>query len=280
LRYIEAKQGTEGKGMSFNYKWTTKEEGNYAIRKREARGREAGKEIEPKGRQTSETHFFIWADRNDYDTMRNIQKINEILKTITYEYVYKGTKNKSSTKYLTKTDIDDVIKNIEEYKGTTIPIEKTKPKKDRNEESKTHRRRLKEVKDYLDNTGGERNRIRLFELVAKRKEKEGELKEKIKQLKKELLQTEKDITKEIETIDKEIYKRSVGLLNKKPIPDKLIEIMIKAEGYKNLINRLYGTIKVDRAVEKAKEIQKKYREKENIKAGKPIRKVGRPKKET
>jgi hypothetical protein len=266
--------------MIFNYKWTTKEEGNYAIRKRETKEREAGKEIEPKNKQTSDTHFFIWVDKTDFDTIRNMRKINDILKTITYEYVYRGTDKKSITKYLTKKDIENVIENIEAYKEQTITIEKTPPKKDRNEELKTHRRRLKEVKDYLDTTGGERNRKRLFELVARRKEKERELKERIKQLKKELLQTEKDISKEIETIDKEIYKRTIGLLNKKPIPDETIGIRIKSAGYKNLLNKLYGTIKVNRAVEKEKERQKTYREKKNIKAGKPIRKVGRPKKET
>jgi hypothetical protein len=50
-----------------------------------------------------------------------------------------------------------------------------------------------------------------------------------------------------------------------------------AEG-QEVINTLYRIAKTDKKVKTSNKIQKKHRDNKNIQAGKPIRKVGRPRK--
>jgi hypothetical protein len=108
--------------MKFDYEITGSETGNYVIRKK---GNEAGKKIERKGKETTDTHFFLNIPDNT-DNLWNLKKVNDILQTITYEYVYEGTTEKASRKDLTKKDIENILNDIENYKGKTIIIKKPK----------------------------------------------------------------------------------------------------------------------------------------------------------
>jgi hypothetical protein len=183
--------------MIFNYKWTTKEEGNYAIRKREAKGQPAGKEIEPKSKQTSATHFFIWVDKDDFDTIRSIRKINEILKTITYEYVYRGkTEKKSSTKYLTKKDIEAVLENVEAYKGKKIKIKTADSKIIQRGNERFWNAAVKEKKESMGKRFGEQKFEKALKLLQGSVEKENEIKKETREAEKEI----KKLNGEIKTI--------------------------------------------------------------------------------
>jgi hypothetical protein len=297
--------------MTFNYKWSIKEEGNYAIRKREAKGKEAGKEIEPKNRQTSDTHFFILGDKKDVDTMYNLYKINNILKTITYEYVYRGTDKKSTTKYLTKKDIEDVIKNIETYKGKTIKIETADSKviqqkinkiriasiknikenglknidKTTKDTSEKKRRLInidKSAKDISGKEYGLKNIDEILELLQVNIVKEKELKTE----KKETGIRIKKLNKVIETIKNDLTEREVKAKAEK---EKIeLSVFCLLFGNKNKSN--YGDFKekedcikvFEWLYELAKaDIQRQTRNKKQIRYNKKKKaESGKPKKET
>jgi transcription termination factor NusB len=214
--------------MDFAFHWTTQKDGKYAIRKRDTgkRGennfREAGKEIERKeGNQTSGTHFFLTIDNGLWE----VAKINRILKTITYNYVYKGTNRKALRRYLAKSDIETILKNITDYENKTIDIKINPPKTERIEAYKKHKETIKRIRhkietyiDYYRIEYGEPKRKRLFDLVIQRENKDKELKrrqketkteikeltEKIKRTSENMKRFEKTINADVEKIDKDI----------------------------------------------------------------------------
>jgi hypothetical protein len=253
--------------MVFNYQWTDKATGNYAIRKRDTKDKKAIGEIEPKRDQTINTHFFLYIDNEDTDTRYNIYRINAILKTITCKYVYRGTNKKSLTHYITQKQIEKIFAKIEQLKDQTITIWTTPPKIDRNEKVKTDRKIAKNMIVFLEETYGAENTKKLIALINERKEKE-----------RELIQTAKRIKKEITSIDKEIYRKSIDTKNEKHITIEKIDLLIRSENFKFFLKQLYKICKSYDKVKNANERQRKYRERKNDESGKPKRLRGRPKK--
>jgi nitrogen regulatory protein PII-like uncharacterized protein len=258
--------------MDFVFQWTTKEKGNYAIQKRDARDRKAGQEIEAKNRQTSKTHFFLFIDKNDTDSMYNRIKINTILKTISYEYVYRGTDKKAPAAYLKKTDIEKVIENIEDNKNKTIRIERAMPKQERNEKTRSERAYLKRSVELFDKLWGERNKAAIFLLAIRRKEKEKELKikerelkQKIKQLEEAAVITRQTINSEIKTIEKEIYNISLKGIRKGHNRKKIADFIQQDDGF---IDWIYTIAKINKRREAANKRQEKYRENKKTQNGK------------
>jgi type I restriction-modification system DNA methylase subunit len=141
-----------------------------------------------------------------------LRKINPILKTITYEYVYKGTHKKSLSKYLTKADIEKVLGNIEAYKNKTITIETTAPKIERNKKLKEERISIKITRKNFVATFGERKTQELFNLAIQWKakikeltEKEKEAKEHIRKINNAMAVYENNAKAEIKKTEKIIY---------------------------------------------------------------------------
>jgi hypothetical protein len=203
--------------MDFAYKWVKKQRANYAIAKRNTGNKQAGKEIERKDRQTPQAHFFLLIDKDKY--LLEIAKTNNILQTITYEYQYKGTGEKAIRQYLTKEDIDKVLRNIDKMKGKKITIEITPPAKKRKYRSvKTEKAARKElIKRY-----GKEEYKKIIGLC-------NEIEEERKAIKK--------LNMEIEKIEKEIRDRNEKILEKKKeIEDKII----KTENLQNLKKRIKG----------------------------------------
>jgi hypothetical protein len=273
--------------MLFNYKWTTKEEGNYAIRKREAKGREAGKEIEPKNRQASDTHFFIWVDKNDTDTMYNLYKINTILKTITYEYVYRGIGKKSTTKYLTKKDIENVIENIEAYKGKTIRIETAFSKVIQQKKEKLLNAMIKKIKEKYENQKidetkkdtkekkyGFQNIEKVFKLLQVNIEKENELKKETKEAGIQI----KKLNKEIQKIKTDLAERRINAKAEKEKMELSVFRLLfgdKNDDFKGTkeytdgLESLYELAKADKQRQTRNETQRRHNKKKKVENGKP-----------
>jgi hypothetical protein len=178
-----------GDFMVFRYKWSDKKNGNFAIRKRGGKGNEAGKKLEPKRNQTSDTHFFILVDENDIDSMYNaLHGINRILETIEYDYRQRGTDKKSGAPYLTKKDIEDVLNNIEQYGGEnkTKIIETAFSKLLQQEKMKLENKSFKKRKALLVDVYGEGIFDRMIYFLKTNIHKDCELKKKQEQAIKEI----------------------------------------------------------------------------------------------
>jgi hypothetical protein len=263
--------------MDFRFHWTTQNEGTYAIRKRDAgkRGekdfKEAGKEIERKERnQTSKTHFFLNIDNGLWE----VAKINRILKTITYNYVYKGTDRKALRRYLTKSDIETILNNITDYENKTIGIEITPPKKERKEKREEKKKMLESLMKHYKEYGVIRTE-KIFDLVIQRNNKSKELKERKKEADaeiKELTEKIKEITKNIERIEetintdvKKIDKKIVNFLfsgdNQYKSTDS--DLMIQTPSFKKYISKVSAITKTEEQREKRNKRQQQYRERKN-----------------
>ena len=273
--------------MVFNYKWSDSKQGNYAIRRKDTKDRPAGKEIEPKHRQTSDTHFFIWVDKNDVESMYSLYKINPILKTITYDYISRGTDKKSLTRYLTKNDIDKVlekiINNTGDYKN--IQIETSFSKEVQRVKNKLERELLKKNKPLLQESFGvltyekmlnllKKSIIKEQELTKKKREAETKikgLKKEIKKIHTDILESEKTTNAEKEKLEKMVFTIFQGR-------NKHLQYT-GGEGvnnFQNILEVFYGLAKTDKKREAGNLIKKRSIDKKN--AGKEKRKVGRPKK--
>jgi hypothetical protein len=264
----------------FNYQWTAKENANYAIQKRDMKNKKAGQEIEAKSKQTSKTHYFLFIDKNDVDSMYNRIKINSILKTISYEYVYKDTNEKALSHYLTKADIEKILGNIEKYKDKKITIETTPPKQTQGEKSRAERMYIKKVIDFFDVKYGETKRERLFNLVIERKEKENQLIKKqkearaeIKKINDNIKQYEKTTAAEIERLNESIFD-IIQSDKKKQVSSKGIS---RQAGFPKFFDMLYAIVKTNKKREAGNERQKKYRARKNAESGVEKKKRGRPK---
>ena len=171
--------------MGFSYRWSNQAKGNYAIRKKDA-GRkgekdfaEAGKGIEKKDKtHASATHFFL--DLDDETRFLELPKINAILRTINYEYIYEGSGEKSSRQYLTKQDLETVFNDPKKHENKTVRIRIAPPKTERKTKSREKAATLKLFREYLDSREGiwEGGRETLFDLVAKKEAKKKELAKK------------------------------------------------------------------------------------------------------
>jgi hypothetical protein len=262
--------------MVFNYKWSDRENGNFAIRKRSVKGIEAGKKIERKGKQTSDTHFFILVDEKDDESMFNaFYKINKILETIQYDYRQRGTDEKSNNPYLTKKDIENVLNNINKYENGTITIETAFSKKIQQERMKIVNKHLKKWKEIFEYSFGYQHYKSLMNMLISSIKKEQELKKKqleakkrIKELQKDLLKTETTINADIENIENATFTFLKGKL--KNLHNK------NDSDFQTILEVLYDLAKKEIRNIKAKEIQQKYRDRKNVRNGKPKRNVGRP----
>jgi hypothetical protein len=278
----------KGGYMDFAFHWTTQNEGKYSIQKRDTgkKGekdfKEAGKEIERKQtNQTSGTHFFLNID----DGLWHLAKVNRILKTITYNYVYKETGKKALRRYLTKSDIETILNNITDYENKTIDIKINPPKIEQEEKKKALEMLMKHYKEY-----GVIRTEKIFDLVIRRGNKNKELKERQKETKaeiKELTEKIKRITENMErfekTINADVEKIDKSIANFIFSGEELYQntdsdLLIKRPFYKKYIAKLSAIAKMEKQQEAGKIRQKKYRERKNIMEGKPIRNKGRPKK--
>jgi len=264
--------------MVFKYKWSDKENGNFAIRKRSAKGIEAGKKIEPKKNQTSDTHFFILVDKNDIESMSNIFRINKILETIKYDYRQRGTNKKSGTPYLTKKNIEDVLNNIDKYKNQTIKIETAFSKALQQEKKKLINKSFKEFKEIIQIGYGYKEYITLMKMIKtsinkkqELKEKQLETKKRIKELQNDLLKTETTNNAEIEKIEKAIY-----TFLKSKHKDLQYTGGKVGSNFQKILELSYIMVKNEIHNKKASDIQKRYRDRKNIESGNPKRNRGRP----
>ena len=271
--------------MIFKYKWSDKENGNYAIRRKDAKSKPAGKEIEPKNKtQTSDTHFFILINEEDQESMYNRIMINKMLKTVKFEYVCKGTEKNPLTRYLTKKDIEKVLSNIEKYENGTIKIEMRYSNELETEKGNTK----KILKMY--STGLEKLlNIRYSEIInmlktnvskeqgLKEKKRETEIRIKkinaeLKSIKNGLLEYETTVNTETEEIEKRVFN-----IMKRKMNDLQYARGDNVLNFQNLLEYvLYPLAKKDMKRESGNLIQKRYRKKKNIESGKPAGKRGRP----
>jgi len=260
--------------MVFNYKWTDKKNGNFAIRRK---GNNAGKEIVGKNsNQTADAYFFLFVDKEDTDSSYNLYgKINPILKTITYEYVNKGTEKKSLSKYLTKKDIEKVLTNIEEYKNKTIKIE-TSFSKELEKEKKLRKPLYKKFEYVLTNTYGEGIYEKMLNLLKNNIKKENELNKKQRGAETRI----KEINREIQKIKNEITELEKTTNAEKEKVEKLVFNILKKEmkdlpytnngdliNFPDLLKALYDMAESDTKRVKGNVIQKRYRER---KSGKKV----------
>jgi hypothetical protein len=284
--------------MVFRYKWSDRENGNFAIRKRTAKGIEAGKKIEPKRNQTSDTHFFILVDKNDIDSMYNaLHGINRILETIKYEYRQRGTDKKSGTPYLTKKDIEGVLNNIDQYRGEskTKVIETAFSKLLQQERIKLENKSFKKRKALLVGVYGEGIFDRIIYFLRTNIRKDQELKKKQDQAKKEIKNKQTEIKNkqiEINKLNDAITELEKTNNIEKANNEKIVFNILSEEkkdlsytdkselrNYPNLLETvLYDLAKKEIRNKKSSVIQKRYRDKKNENNGKPKRKPGRPKK--
>ena len=260
--------------MTFNYKWTNKENGNFAIRRK---GNEAGKEIVGKNNnQTADAYFFLFVDKEDTDSSYNLYgKINPILKTITYEYVNKGTEKKSLSKYLTKKDIEKVLNNIEEYENKTIRI-KTSSSKEREKEESRMKPTYKKFEYALTTIYGKGIYENLLNLLKNNIMKDNELKEKKREAEKRIKENNREILKiknetaELEkTTNAEKEKLEKGVFNilKKEMKDLPYTNNGDLINFPDLLKALYDMAESDTKRVKGNVIQKRYRER---KSGKKV----------
>ena len=258
-------------GMTFNYKWTTKANANYAIRRK---GNKAGKEIEAKNaKQTADAYFFLFVDKNDTESTDNFyRKIKPILNTITYEYVYRGTDKKSLSKYLTKKDIEKVLNNIEEYKNKTIRIETSFSKEIEKEKNKLRKPIYKKYENFLTTIYGEGIYENIIKQLKKNIEKDNELKEKQREAETRI----KEINREILKIKNEMAELEKTTNAEKANVEKLVFNILKKEmkdlpytkkgdliNFPDLLIVLYDMAESDIKRVKANVIQSRYRERKS-----------------
>jgi hypothetical protein len=254
--------------MDFAFHWTNQKDGKYAIQKRDTgkRGekdfKEAGKEIERKEKQTSKTHFFLTID----DGLWDLAKINRILKTITYNYVYKGTNRKAIRQYLKKSDMEKVLNNITDYENKTIDIQITLPIAEQTEGYKEKQNKIKsntgKIIEICKTIYGETKAEKLFELVIQRGDKNKELKKRKKEASAEIKKMTERITENMKHFEKMINADVEEI-------DKSISAILRnaRKGYKNIdgidSKILSLTAKTYKQREAANKRQKKYRERKN-----------------
>jgi hypothetical protein len=268
----------------FKYEWSDRENGNYAIRRKDTKSKPAGKEIELKNKQTSDTHLFISINENDTDTMYNRIKINKILETVNFEYVYTGSNKKPLSKYLTKKDIDKLFTNIEGYKNKTVRIE-IPFSKEKGALKKKFEINIKNVSviyeklyegRYYDIIGMLKESVSKEQLL-KKKQMEAELRirkinAEIKAIKNNLSEYETTIKTEREKLEKKVFHIMKGRM-------KDLEYNGGDNNFQNDLKLfLYPLAKNEMKREAGNKIQKRYRDKKIIESGKPMRKAGRPKK--
>jgi hypothetical protein len=276
--------------MVFNYEWSNRENGNFAIRKRSVRGIEAGKRIEPKENQTSDTHFFIFVN-NNLETMSNLYRINKILETIEYDYRQRGTDKKSGTPYLTKKDIENVLNNIDQYKNKTIKIE-TAFSNTLQQEKLKQKELLKKFEVFFINLLDDNGLKDINSILVNNLKNDNKLKIKKLEAKKQIIQ----LNKEINRINNDVLKFEKTIQTKKEENEKKVYSIIKdvlknfsfdlpyssdtnEANFTNFLNYiLYNFAKKQLQNEKASDRQQKYRDRKNEKNGIPKRKRGRPRK--
>jgi len=267
--------------MVFKYKWSDREKGNFAIRKRSVKGIEAGKKIEPKKNQTSDTHFFILVDKNDVDSMYNaLHGINVILENVEYDYREKETNKKSGNAYLTKKDIEDVLNNIDQYKNgkKTKTIETAFSKSLQQKKIKLEKGYLKKWRNIFQVSYGFPQYRSIMNMLITSITKKQELKKKqletetqIKELKKDLLKTETTISNDIENFEKTTF-----TILKKELKHLQYNGGENDNNFQNLLEVLYDLANFEIRNKKSSKIQQRYRDKKRN--GKPKLNVGRPKK--
>jgi hypothetical protein len=255
--------------MDFAFHWTNQKDGKHAIQKRDTgkRGqndfREGGKEIERKGNQTSKTHFFLNID----DGLWEVAKINRILKTITYNYVYKGTNKKAIRHYLTKTDIETILNNITDYENKTIEIQVNPPDREQTEKLKEA---IKTLVSQYEEIYGEEKIKKLYELVIQRENKKKELEKQEKEANAEIRKITERITEKMKRFE-EAINADVEKLDK----DISIVLRSKKKMYKDIDTDTANSkllplmAKYKRQQEAARIRQQIYRERKNAESGKP-----------
>jgi septal ring factor EnvC (AmiA/AmiB activator) len=159
----------------------------------------------------------MFIDKEKYSL--EVAKTNNILKTITYEYKYKGTCENAIRQYVTKKDIDKVLKDIEKMKDKKITIEISPPEKKREYRSVKIEKAVN--KELVRKYGKEEYE----KIIALCNEMEKERRE-IQELEIEKQKTKNEIKKKIQKIFE----------TKKEIEDKII----KAEKLHTFKNRIVG----------------------------------------
>jgi len=274
--------------MVFNYKWSDKEHGNFAIKKRNSKGIRIERK---RNQQTKDSHYFIFVNENDTDSMINAyQGLNKILETIHFDYRERGTNKKSGTPFLKKEHIENVLNNIEQYENETITIETPFSKTIQKEKMKLENKNFNEWKKLVndlykdDNESWEAIMTSLKDNIEKDNEfKEEQLKaeQKIKQLYKEIKQVRDNLLKYEKTIQtkKEKNENDVYVILKKKLKDLPISSNTEKLNFTNLLNiSLYDLAKTYKQRKAHSKRVRERREKENIKKGIPKRKRGRPRK--
>jgi hypothetical protein len=267
--------------MVFKYKWVKKESGNYAIRKRATNKIEAGKELEPIYKsQTSDTHFFLWVDKEDTENMYNLYKVNSILKTIKYEYRYLGSDKKSGTPYLTKSDIENVFNNIEQYKTKKVVNIETPLSKVANIETQKSNKTLyrdfeKKLCAIMDDNENLYNK--LLELLKINLRNDNELKRKRLETKKLIRKLNNDLSQFELTTNAEKIKSEKFVFKIMKSRIKNLEYDTGNNNFVDYLNKLlYPMAKTRLSMDGQKERQERYRDRKNAKEGKPKQKAGRP----
>jgi len=208
--------------MDFKYRWTNRKRGGYAIRKTDAgkRGtkdfREAGKAIEKtEAGHTSKTHFFL--DLDDGTRFIELPKINNILKTVTYNYVWEGTGEKAARQYLTKGDFDKVFGDPKAYENGTLDVGIAPPRTGRLERERAKAATLKLFREYLDIEMGKSGAEKLFALIDGKEAKGREHSKRRKAIKAKILELQNELRAEgkAERADAETADNAIRLLAEK-----------------------------------------------------------------
>jgi hypothetical protein len=203
--------------------------------------------------------------------------------------VYRGTENKSATKYLTKKDIENVIKNIEENKGKTITIKTAFSKVMQYEKEKFKNEVIRDmIKEYATlNTGetikdikekkyGLKNIVKILELLQVNIGKEKELKTETKEAGIQI----KKLNKEIETIKSTLTEKGIkAKAEKEKIEVSVFRLLFgdknkyddfkEKEDYTKSLKWLYELAKTDKRRQERNEIQRRHNKKKKAESGKP-----------
>jgi len=275
--------------MDFKYKWSDKENGNFAIKKRNSKGIR----IEPKrNQQTSDTHYFILVNVNDTDSMYNAMRgLNIILETINFDYRQRETDKKSGTPFLKKEHIEDVLNNIDQYKNKTIKIETAFSKIKQQIKMKTNNEIFNKWKKFFNNLYDDDDNIswnQIMDLLKDNIENDNEFKKEklkaeqrinkfykdIQQVKNDLLKYEKNIQAKKEKNENDVY----VILKKqfKKLPFSSDDDTINFTKLLNIV--LYDLARTYKQRKAQRKRVEKSRNKKNIEKGIPKQKAGRPRK--
>jgi uncharacterized protein YdiU (UPF0061 family) len=104
-----------------------------------------------------------------------------------------GTKKRSVRQYLSKTDLDSILQNIETHKNREIIIELSAPKMPRNERNRIEKEGGIKLKNSMIKIFGKEKYHKILTLAIERNEKETALKEILKKAKNEIKKVEKRI---------------------------------------------------------------------------------------